>query len=94
MGIYSKGGNLVKRYIVFSISFIILFVLFQVLSGYFLTLFYTSDPTSAWDKSESLPSNIAIKGRFSFIPLLFSFLAATIAYFIPEFFVKRTNILR
>jgi len=77
-----------KKYIVFAISFMFLFAAFQILSGYFLTLFFTPDISSAWNQAGSLPSNTVIKGGSFFTPLLFAFLVATLAYFTPKLFVK------
>jgi len=80
-----------KEYIIFSLSFIVLFVIFQTLSGYFSTAFYTPDITSAWNQSDGLSSNVVIKGGSSFISLLFAFIAATIAYFTPWIFIKNNS---
>ncbi len=80
-----------KKYIIFGISFIILFSAFQILSGYFLTLFYTPDITGAWNQAGNLSSNVVIKGGSFINPLFFAFLAATIAYFTPKIFVKNNN---
>lgn len=80
-----------KKYIVFSISFIFLFVVFQILYGYLLTLFYTPDIMGAWNQAGSLSSNGIIKGSSFFIPLFFAFLAATIAYFTPKIFIKNNS---
>lgn len=80
-----------KKYIVFSISFITLFVLFQVLSGYLMTLFYTPDMTSAWNQVGGLSSSVVIKGGSSFLPLFLTFLAATIAYFSPRLLMKNNS---
>ena len=80
-----------KKYIIFALSFIVFFVVFQILSGYFLTLFYTPDIMSAWDQAEGSSSNVVIKGGSSFIPLLIAFLAATIAYFTPRMFIKNNS---
>ncbi|GAB4075226.1 hypothetical protein GCM10028778_27300 [Barrientosiimonas marina] len=80
-----------KKFIVFSISFIALFAVFQILSGYFMTLFYTPDMTSAWSQSGSLSSSVTIAGSSSFSPLLLAFLAAGIAYFSPKIFIKNSS---
>ncbi len=82
-------GKQVKKYIIFAISFIILLSAFQMLSGYFMTLYYTPNITETWNQSGHLSSNVVIKGSSSFIPLFFAFLAATFAYFTPKIFVKK-----
>jgi len=63
-----------KKIIVFAISFILLFSAFQILSGYFLTIFYTPNITSAWNQADNLSGNVIIKGGSFLIPLLFAFL--------------------
>lgn len=55
-----------KKFIVFSISFLALFIAFQVISGYFMTLFYTPDMADAWNQSGSLSSSVVMKGNPSF----------------------------
>lgn len=77
-----------KKYIIFAISFILLFSLFQVLSGLVLTLTYTPDMEEAWNMSAGLPQESVIKGSSSpfFLTLLLAFLSATIAYVIPKKF--------
>ena len=77
-----------KNYAIFAISFIVLFLLFQLLSGYILTLFYTPDGSSAWNQMGNLSTMTTLEGTSSFLPLLFAFLAATIAYIIPKLFIK------
>lgn len=78
-----------KKYIIFAISFIFLFLTFQFLSGYLLTLFYTPDITGAWNDTDNLSNKITIKGNSLFVSLFFAFFAATIAYFIPNIFAKK-----
>ncbi|ARF17832.1 hypothetical protein [Sporosarcina ureae] len=80
-----------KKYIVFSISFIILLVVFQFLSGYLMTLFYKPDMTNAWNQFGNLSNTVEIKGSTSLLPLILTFLAATMAYFSPRLFVKNNN---
>lgn len=79
-----------KRYFIFSISFILLFTLFQVLSGVFLTFAYTPDIEEAWNSSANLPQEVVIKSGHSpfLLTLLVAFISATIAYYIPK---KVTN---
>ncbi|HLR68231.1 hypothetical protein [Virgibacillus alimentarius] len=75
-----------KRYFIFAISFILLFLLFQVLSGMLLTFTYTPDVDDAWNMSANLSQEVIIKSsQSSFLLLLFiAFLSATIAYFISK----------
>lgn len=86
-----------KKYIIFAISFILLFSLFQVLSGIFLTVAYTPDIEEAWNMSANSSEQVAMKGssNSSFVYTLFiAFLSATIAYFIPKKFTKDNNSIK
>ncbi|KMY31849.1 hypothetical protein ACZ11_06575 [Lysinibacillus xylanilyticus] len=82
-----------KKYIIFAISFILLFSIFQVLSGMFLTLMYTPNVEEAWNMSGSLSKEVVITSSYSsFLPtLLIAFLSATIAYFIPKKITNNNN---
>ncbi|WP_106497300.1 hypothetical protein [Lentibacillus sp. Marseille-P4043] len=81
-----------KRYIIFAISFILLFSLFQVLSGMILTFTYTPDIAEAWKMSSHSSQEVIMKGNSSFLPtLILAFLSATIAYFISKKFTKSNN---
>jgi len=77
-----------KNYVIFAISFIVLFLFFQMFSGYILTIFYTPDVSNVWNQVENLSTITTLEGTSSFLPLLFAFLAATIAYFVPKLFIK------
>ncbi|GGK05620.1 hypothetical protein GCM10007063_30050 [Lentibacillus kapialis] len=81
-----------KKYIIFIISFAVLFsvfeFLFQIISGYLMTSFYMPDITSAWNQSENLPSNVVIKGSSYLASLLFALLAAIFAYITSKIFIK------
>jgi len=86
-----------KKYIVFAISFILLFslfqLLFQVLSGTLLTFMYTPDMEEAWNSSANLSQEVVFKSNHHpfLLTLFFAFLSATIAYFIPKKFMKTDN---
>lgn len=78
-----------KKYIVFLISFVISFVLLQLIYGAVLLFNYTPDIAGAWDQVGSLSSSVVITGSTSFMPVLFvALLAATVAYFTPKLFMK------
>jgi quinol-cytochrome oxidoreductase complex cytochrome b subunit len=83
----------VKRFIIFSISFILLFSLFQILSGMLLTLMYTPDMEEAWNFSGNLSQEVVIQSSHSpfSLTLFIAFLAASIAYFIPKKFKNSSN---
>lgn len=74
-----------KKFVVFAISFIVLFSLFQILSGWLLTIIYTPNVGEAWYSSANLAKETVIKSSSPyFLTLLIAFISATIAYFIPK----------
>ncbi|WP_087973479.1 hypothetical protein [Oceanobacillus rekensis] len=80
-----------KKYIIFAISFLLLFSLLQVISGLLLTFMYTPDITEAWNTSANLSQEVVIKSgnNHYLLTLVFAFISATIAYFIPNKIVKK-----
>src|SRR5690625_3698110 len=64
-----RKGIVVKKYIIFAISFIVLFLVFRMVSGYFLTLSYPPDITEAWNQAGNVSSSVVKKGSFPFISL-------------------------
>lgn len=77
-----------KKYVIFSISFIILFTLFQILSGLLLTITYTPHFLSA---NLSNQSSLTSSSSPFLLTLFIAFLSATIAYFIPTKIVNKNN---
>ncbi|WP_010531420.1 hypothetical protein [Lentibacillus jeotgali] len=77
-----------KKFIIFALSFIVLFVLFQILSGLILTYVYTPDIEEAWNLSAALSRETEINSSSSsfLITFFIALLSATIAYFIPKKF--------
>lgn len=75
-----------KKYIIFAVSFILLFFSFQFLSGMFLTLTYTPDIAEAWNLAANLSQEVVIRNNHSpfLLTLFIAFLSATIAYFISK----------
>ncbi|WP_047981826.1 hypothetical protein [Ornithinibacillus contaminans] len=81
-----------KKYIIFALSFIVLFSVFQVLSGFFLTLIYTPDMADAWKLSSNLSKETSISGHSSYLlAFVIAFLSATIAYFVPKMMKDKNN---
>lgn len=86
-----------KKYVIFAVSFILLFTLFfglsQIIAGMLLTTVYTPDVEEVWSMSASLPQEIAIQSSQSpfILTLIVAFISATIAYFIPRKFFNKTN---
>ncbi|SES64596.1 hypothetical protein SAMN05216389_101230 [Oceanobacillus limi] len=75
-----------KKYIIFAVSFVVLYALFQVLSGMVLTYIYTPDLEEAWTKSGNLSQEaVLLSDRQSLLlPFIFAFVSASLAYFIPQ----------
>ncbi|CAH0346098.1 hypothetical protein BCI9360_02416 [Bacillus sp. CECT 9360] len=69
-----------KKYFVFIISFILLYTVFQILSGAIITAFYTPD---LYTITGNLSQEVVL-GETSSIPLLVSLLIATTAYFLAQ----------
>lgn len=76
-----------KKYFVFIISFILLYVAFQILSGVILTAFYTPD----FSAIEGNLSQEVVFGEVNSIPLLVTLLIATFAYFLSQKISKATK---
>lgn len=65
-----------KKYLVFSISFLVLYILIQISSGLILTAFYTPDFSSAGQE--------IVFGQTTYTPFLMIFISATIAYLLSQ----------
>ena len=78
-----------KKYIIFAVGFLVLFSLFQVLSGmlgFLYTAVYTPNVEEAWIRSGSSSQEVIMRGSHSsFLPtLIIAILSALIAYFVPK----------
>lgn len=82
-----------KKYMIFAISFIFLFSLFQVLSGMLLTYLYTPSVEEALDSGANLPQEVVMNSSHNsfLLTLLIAFLSATIAYLIPSKIPNKTK---
>ncbi|MEC2076332.1 hypothetical protein [Metabacillus fastidiosus] len=69
-----------KKYLIFIISFVLLYVVFQISSGLLLTAFYTPD----FYALESVSSQNGVIGETISIPLLATLIIATLAYFLSQ----------
>lgn len=77
-----------KKYVVFILSFVLMYTVFQVLLGWLLTTLYTPDPFPM----NSNASQEVEFGQVSFIPFLATLLVATLAYFLSQkLFISRNN---
>lgn len=75
-----------KKFIVFVVSFILLFLFFQVMVGMFLTFTYTPDLAEAWNMSANLSQEVVIKSsqRPFLLTLAVAVFSLSIAYFISK----------
>ncbi|MGP4071069.1 hypothetical protein ACTWQB_00770 [Piscibacillus sp. B03] len=73
-----------KSFFVFAISFLLLFLIIQVISGMFLTLTYAPDISEAWEASAALSNETVINRGYdhSLLTLLIAFISASLAYLI------------
>ncbi|MDV2686160.1 hypothetical protein RYX56_17460 [Alkalihalophilus lindianensis] len=69
-----------KKYTVFIFSFVLLFIVLQILSGWLLTAFYTPDFSL---KNIGVSQEVRF-GQTSIIPLLATLSIATLAYFLSQ----------
>lgn len=74
-----------KRFIVFIVSFVLLYIVFQVLTGMILTALYTPDFSHMQDR----PSQKVTFGNASLLRFIATFLPATLAHFISQKAVKK-----
>lgn len=73
-----------KKYLVFAVSFMVLFFIMQTLAGYVATFLYIPDINSAWYQAGNASENIMIDTMFTGHAFVIAFLAASIAYFIQK----------
>ncbi|MCM3668701.1 hypothetical protein M3181_06770 [Mesobacillus maritimus] len=69
-----------KKYVVFILSFGLLYMAGQLLSGWFLTAFYTPYLSSV---NGNVGQEVEF-GRISIVPFLITLLMATLAYFFSQ----------
>lgn len=73
-----------KKYLLFAGSFIIAFIVLQIVSGLLLTAFYSPEIPS---ETVNLPSQVEF-GNTNSIPLVISVLSLGIAFAVTRFFSK------
>ncbi|GGB38331.1 hypothetical protein F3157_14105 [Virgibacillus dakarensis] len=76
-----------KKYVVFIISFALLYVIFEIVSGMVITAAYT--PDLSLTAQDRLSGDKVEFGTFSVIHWVTIFLAATIAYLLSQKFPWR-----
>ncbi|MFZ0447298.1 MAG: hypothetical protein WAM95_22230 [Bacillus sp. (in: firmicutes)] len=77
-----------KKQLVFIISFLLLYTVFQIGSGMILTAFYTPE----FSAIEGSLSQEVVFGEISSIPLLITLIIATSAYFLFQQILKPAKI--
>ncbi|WP_456274561.1 2'-5' RNA ligase family protein [Bacillus sp. AK031] len=79
-----RGGRVMKKTIVFIVSFFIVYTAVQLISGMFLTLTYTPDIEKLWQGS----SITSVEQSSSFSLYIILFLSAGIAFLITKLYSK------
>lgn len=69
-----------KKYVVFISSFVLLYIVFQILSGWLLTVLYTPNFSSI---NNNLSQEV-VYGQTSIIPFLATLVIATLAYLLSQ----------
>ncbi|MGG0655437.1 hypothetical protein [Rummeliibacillus pycnus] len=80
-----------KNFMIFIISFIVLFCMTQVLSGFFLTSIYHPNLSESWLTSSYLLQEISF-GNTTFLPsIIMAVFSVIIAYFMTQLFKRFSN---
>ena len=90
------GGTILKNFLLFIISFVLLFVILQTASGMIITALSPAAVGDAWSQSAVLPQETTVSGSI-FTPvltLLTGLIAAAAAYFIQKKSFRETNDVR
>ncbi|MGE7604435.1 hypothetical protein ACQKL5_18470 [Peribacillus sp. NPDC097675] len=78
-----------KKYLLFILSFLLLFNLLQILAGILLTATYTPESINARDMSHSLSQEVTFGAPSQIPTLLIATLAASLAYLVPKKWAKK-----
>lgn len=78
-----------KKYLIFTISFLLLFTLLQISSGLFLTATYTPDFSESLGMSNTLSQEVIFVQSSQIPTLIIAVLSAISAYFILNKVAKR-----
>lgn len=81
---------MLKKYVWFVGSFILAFIVLQILSGLLLTMLYTPSSPS-WDEVSTLPSQVEFGSTSAISPLLISLTALGISFGITKLVYRRGN---
>ncbi|MGE7767425.1 hypothetical protein [Peribacillus sp. NPDC096540] len=78
-----------KKYLIFIISFLLLFTLLQISTGLFLTAIYTPDFSESLGMGNTLSKEVVFVQNSQMPTLIIAVLSATLAYFILNKVVKK-----
>lgn len=68
-----------KKYLVFTVSFFLLYLILQIGSGFVLTALYSPSPSIGNQLSQKI-----VFGEVSYYPVIIAFLAAIISFFLVQ----------
>ncbi|MBO9131532.1 hypothetical protein [Bacillus sp. 165] len=77
-----------KKILMFSVSFILLFVALNVFSGMLLTVLYQPDIANQWSNISKLPNEVVFAESSSVSPIIITMLSVIIAFVIQNRFAK------
>ncbi|MEE6450089.1 hypothetical protein RAH41_05885 [Gottfriedia acidiceleris] len=77
-----------KKILLFSVSFILVFVALNVFSGMLLTVFYQPDIANQWSNISKLPNEVVFVESSSVSPFIITMLSVIIAFVIQNRFAK------
>ncbi|MFD4705133.1 hypothetical protein ACFWM3_09705 [Gottfriedia sp. NPDC058432] len=77
-----------KKILLFSVSFILLFVALNVFLGMLLTVFYQPDIANQWSDISKLPHEVVFVESSSVSPFIITMLSVIIAFVIQNRFAK------
>lgn len=80
-----------KKFSFYIITFAVSFVLLQIVSGLFLTIFYTPDLSSAWHQELNTSNKIIFGNTLSISAFIIATISAVIAYFLTSLFQNSNN---
>lgn len=77
---------MLKKFVLFITSFLLLFLILQIGSGMIVTTLYSPDMGDAWSQSAALPQETVVSGSIvtPLVTLLTGLVSAAAAYFIQS----------
>ncbi|MFJ7746329.1 hypothetical protein [Peribacillus sp. NPDC097295] len=78
-----------KKYLLFILSFLFLFVFLNISAGLLLTATYTPESINARELNQTLSQEVTFGDRSQIPTLLIATMAATLAYLVPKKWAKK-----